>query len=169
MRPLKNVSCYKRDSIQKSHWNLWKTFNFVQVQGSHWAVSSTRQSTWLLISRLKVRFLHGPPIKSKLNQNIKKLFKSAPWKAFLLCMRICSGFFINRYCLTRLIPGYVNIDFQIINFTRPEGGRRISYTSTTDNTVKLFIWKSIGNCSRGQQQRSWNFLFSRSGVLRYEW
>jgi len=32
-----------------------------------------------------------------------------------------------------------NIDFQIINFTRPEGGRRISYTSTTDNTVKLFI------------------------------
>ena len=31
------------------------------------------------------------------------------------------------------------IDFQIINFTRPEGGRRISYTSTTDNTVKLFI------------------------------
>jgi len=23
-----------------------------------------------------------------------------------------------------------NIDFQIINFTRPEGGRRISYTST---------------------------------------
>jgi len=35
------------------------------------------------------------------------------------------------------------IDFQIINFTRPEGGRRISYTSTTDNTVKLFIRKSI--------------------------
>ena len=32
-----------------------------------------------------------------------------------------------------------DIDFQIINFTRPEGGRRISYTSTTDNTVKLFI------------------------------
>jgi hypothetical protein len=31
------------------------------------------------------------------------------------------------------------IDFQINNFTRPEGGRRISYTSTTDNTVKLFI------------------------------
>ena len=31
------------------------------------------------------------------------------------------------------------IDFQIINFTRPEGGRRISYTSTTDNAVKLFI------------------------------
>jgi len=31
------------------------------------------------------------------------------------------------------------IDFQIINFTRPEGGRRISYTSTTDNTVKLII------------------------------
>jgi hypothetical protein len=32
-----------------------------------------------------------------------------------------------------------NIDLQIINFTRPEGGRRISYTSTTDNAVKLFI------------------------------
>ena len=31
------------------------------------AVSSTRQSTWLLISRLKVRFLHGPPIKSRLS------------------------------------------------------------------------------------------------------
>ena len=31
------------------------------------------------------------------------------------------------------------IDFQIINFTRLEGGRRISYTSTTDNIVKLFI------------------------------
>jgi len=27
-----------------------------------------------------------------------------------------------------------SIDFQIINFTRPEGGRRISYTSATDNT-----------------------------------
>ncbi len=25
------------------------------------------------------------------------------------------------------------------DFTRPEGGRRISYTLTTDNTVKLFI------------------------------
>ena len=33
----------------------------------------------------------------------------------------------------------MKMDFQIINFTRPEGGRRISYTSTTDNTVKLFI------------------------------
>ena len=32
-----------------------------------WAVSSTRQSTWLLISRLKVRFLHGPPVKSRLS------------------------------------------------------------------------------------------------------
>jgi len=32
-----------------------------------------------------------------------------------------------------------NIDFQIIHFTRPEGGRRISYTSTTYNAVKLFI------------------------------
>ena len=31
------------------------------------------------------------------------------------------------------------IDFQIINFTRLEGGRHISYTSTTDNAVKLFI------------------------------
>jgi hypothetical protein len=31
------------------------------------------------------------------------------------------------------------IDFQIIHFTRPEGGRRMSYMSTTDNTVKLFI------------------------------
>ena len=31
------------------------------------------------------------------------------------------------------------IDFQIINFTRPEGERRISYTSTTDNAVKLII------------------------------
>jgi hypothetical protein len=31
------------------------------------------------------------------------------------------------------------IDFQIINFTRIEGGRRISYTSTTDNAVKLII------------------------------
>ena len=28
------------------------------------------------------------------------------------------------------------IDFQIIHFTRPEGGRRISYTSTTDKAVK---------------------------------
>jgi hypothetical protein len=37
----------------------------------------------------------------------------------------------------------MNIDFQIINFTRPEGGRHISYTSTTDNTVKLFILMSI--------------------------
>ncbi len=34
---------------------------------------------------------------------------------------------------------FISIDFQIINFTRPEGGRRISYTSTTDNTVKLII------------------------------
>jgi len=33
----------------------------------------------------------------------------------------------------------LSIDFQIINFTRLEGGRRISYTSTTDNAVKLFI------------------------------
>ncbi len=38
-----------------------------------------------------------------------------------------------------IYPNLVYIDFQIINFTRPEGGRRISYTSTTDNTVKLFI------------------------------
>jgi hypothetical protein len=30
------------------------------------------------------------------------------------------------------------IDFQIIHFTRPEGGRRIRYTSTTDNALKLF-------------------------------
>ena len=33
----------------------------------------------------------------------------------------------------------LTIDFQIINFTRIEGGRRISYTSTTDNAVKLII------------------------------
>ena len=33
----------------------------------------------------------------------------------------------------------VVIDFQIINFTRIEGGRRISYTSTADKAVKLFI------------------------------
>jgi len=31
------------------------------------------------------------------------------------------------------------IDFRMNNFTRIEGGRLISYTSTTDNTVKLFI------------------------------
>ncbi|MDL1985618.1 MAG: hypothetical protein LWX54_15805 [Deltaproteobacteria bacterium] len=42
--------------------------------------------------------------------------------------------------LYKMVTGVnASIDFQIINFTRPEGGRRISYTSTTDNTVKLFI------------------------------
>ena len=35
------------------------------------------------------------------------------------------------------------IDFQIINFTRPEGGDNTSSISPTDNAVKLFIWKSI--------------------------
>jgi hypothetical protein len=40
------------------------------------------------------------------------------------------------------------IDFQIINFTRPEGGDNTSSISSTDNAVKLFymeiyIWKSI--------------------------
>ncbi len=39
----------------------------------------------------------------------------------------------------RLVSKSQAIDFQIINFIRPEGGRRISYTSTTDNAVKLFI------------------------------
>jgi hypothetical protein len=36
-----------------------------------------------------------------------------------------------------------DIDFQIINFTRPEGGDNTSSISPTDNTVKLFMWKSI--------------------------
>ena len=36
------------------------------------------------------------------------------------------------------------IDFQIINFTRPEGGDNTSSISPTDNAVKLFMWKSIG-------------------------
>ncbi len=31
------------------------------------------------------------------------------------------------------------IDFQIINLTRIEGGSRMSYTSTTDNAVRLII------------------------------
>ena len=41
------------------------------------------------------------------------------------------------------------IDFQILNFTRPEGGIRVSRTLSTssriptDNAVKLNIWKSI--------------------------
>ena len=35
------------------------------------------------------------------------------------------------------------IDFQIINFTRPEGGDNTSSISPTDNAVKLFMWKSI--------------------------
>ena len=37
------------------------------------------------------------------------------------------------------------IDFQIINFTRPEGGDNTSSISPTDNAVQLLIWKSIGN------------------------
>ena len=35
------------------------------------------------------------------------------------------------------------LDFQISNFTRPEGGDNTSSISPTDNAVKLFIWKSI--------------------------
>jgi prepilin-type N-terminal cleavage/methylation domain-containing protein len=35
------------------------------------------------------------------------------------------------------------MDFQIINFTRPEGGDNTGSISPTDNTVKLFMWKSI--------------------------
>jgi hypothetical protein len=35
------------------------------------------------------------------------------------------------------------IDFQIINFTRPEGGDNTGSISPTDNAVKLFKWKSI--------------------------
>ena len=35
------------------------------------------------------------------------------------------------------------IDFQIINFTRPEGGDNTVSISPTDNAVKLFMWKSI--------------------------
>jgi hypothetical protein len=34
-------------------------------------------------------------------------------------------------------------DFQIINFTRPEGGDNTGSISPTDNAVKLFMWKSI--------------------------
>ena len=34
----------------------------------------------------------------------------------------------------------IYIDFQIINFTRPEGGDNTSSISPTDNAVKLFIW-----------------------------
>ena len=37
------------------------------------------------------------------------------------------------------------IDFQIINFTRPEGGDNTSSISPTDNAVKLFMWKSIAS------------------------
>ena len=37
----------------------------------------------------------------------------------------------------------VAIDFQIINFTRPEGGDNTSSISPTDNAVKLLMWKSI--------------------------
>ena len=33
--------------------------------------------------------------------------------------------------------------YQIINFTRPEGGDNTSSISPTDNAVKLFMWKSI--------------------------
>ena len=36
-----------------------------------------------------------------------------------------------------------NMDFQIINFTRPEGGDNTSSISPTDDAVKLFMWKSI--------------------------
>jgi hypothetical protein len=36
-----------------------------------------------------------------------------------------------------------SIDFQIINFTRPEGGDNTGSISPTDNAVKLFMWKSI--------------------------
>jgi hypothetical protein len=37
----------------------------------------------------------------------------------------------------------LDIDFQIINFTRIEGGGNTSSISQTDDTVKLFMWKSI--------------------------
>jgi hypothetical protein len=37
------------------------------------------------------------------------------------------------------------IDFQIINFTRPEGGDNTSSISPTDNAVKLLMWKSIAS------------------------
>jgi hypothetical protein len=37
------------------------------------------------------------------------------------------------------------IDFQIINFTRPEGGDNTGSISPTDNAVKLFMWKSISH------------------------
>ena len=61
----------------------------------------------------------------------------------------CGTFELERFrsmAITSNDSSFANraaIDFQIINFTRLEGGRRISYTSTTDNAVKLFIWKSI--------------------------
>ena len=58
------------------------------------------------------------------------------------------------------------IDFQIINFTRIEGGRRISYTSTTDNAVKLFIWKSIHNISCCSSMGSCRFFLHQFHNIR---
>jgi hypothetical protein len=47
-------------------------------------------------------------------------------------------------CLTSIAWSRLTIiDFQIINFTRPEGGDNTSSISPTDNAVQLFMWKSI--------------------------
>jgi hypothetical protein len=48
------------------------------------------------------------------------------------------GSFVTVRCRAAL-----TIDFQIINFTRPEGGDNTSSISPTDNAVKLLMWKSI--------------------------
>ena len=56
----------------------------------------------------------------------------------------CSDEFPLRDSIFMVIRNiFCDIDFQIINFTRPEGGDNTSSISPTDNAVKLFMWKSI--------------------------
>ena len=67
--------------------------------------------------------------------------------------KLCVRFTTNQMRLSR----FSCIDFQIINFTRPEGGDNTNSISPTDNAVKLFIWKSIAQ-TRIYCQHNFGFL-----------
>jgi len=64
-----------------------------------------------------------------------------------LCGRI-------QYAPTTTARLKLSINFQIINFTRPEGGDNTNSISPTDNLVKLFMWKSITQTLKSQTIRS---------------
>jgi hypothetical protein len=84
---------------------------------------------------------------SKKIQNKRTLRERPVAESAALSDTCNSSLWLHVRCLAYSATGRLQflgyIDFQIINFTRPEGGDNTDSISPTDNAVKLFMWKSI--------------------------